>query len=179
MSRIGKLPITIPTGVSVTITDDMVTVSGPKGTLEQFRLPGITVEQSDNILTLGRINEEKPTLAKHGLLRSLINNMVIGVTNGFSRQLEINGVGFRANLEGNKLKMALGFSHDVYFTIPDDIKINVEQNIITVTGISKQQVNQVAAQIRALKKPEPYKGKGIKYVGERIIRKSGKSGKEK
>jgi large subunit ribosomal protein L6 len=112
-------------------------------------------------------------------MRSLVNNMVVGVTQGFTKKLEVNGVGYRANLEGNKLKMSLGFSHDIYYQIPDGIKITVEQNLISVEGISKQQVGQAAAEIRSYKKPEPYKGKGIKYVGERIIRKSGKSGKDK
>ena len=112
-------------------------------------------------------------------MRSLVNNMVLGVTEGVTKQLELNGVGFRVAVEGSRLKLSLGFSHEVIFVIPEGITISVEQNIITITGISKQQVGQVAAEIRSLKKPEPYKGKGLKYVGERIIRKSGKSGKEK
>ncbi|MEO8784737.1 MAG: 50S ribosomal protein L6, partial [Candidatus Saccharimonadales bacterium] len=117
--------------------------------------------------------------SKHGLMRTLINNMVVGVTTGFSKQLEVNGVGFRQAVSGTDLKMNLGFSHEVVYKIPADVKVSVEQNIITVSGINKQRVGQIAAEIRALKKPEPYKGKGIKYVGERIIRKSGKSGKDK
>ncbi|MCA9347766.1 50S ribosomal protein L6, partial [Candidatus Saccharibacteria bacterium] len=117
--------------------------------------------------------------SKHGLMRTLVSNMVNGVSKGFEKKLEVNGVGFKVATEGQKLKLALGFSHDVYYQIPTGIQISVEQNIITVSGIDKQQVGQVAAEIRALKKPEPYKGKGIKYIDERIIRKSGKSGKDK
>jgi large subunit ribosomal protein L6 len=112
-------------------------------------------------------------------MRTLVNNMVVGVTAGFEKKLEINGVGYRAALEGNKVKLALGFSHDVFYAIPEGIKVEIEQNIVTISGINKQQVGQVAAEIRSLKKPEPYKGKGIKYIEERIIRKSGKSGKDK
>jgi large subunit ribosomal protein L6 len=142
-------------------------------------MPGISCVQEGNQLLVQRASDEREHRSKHGLMRSLINNMAIGVTTGFTKKLEINGVGFRANMEGNKLKMSLGFSHPVIFTVPEGVQIVVEQNIITVSGISKQQVGQAAAEIRALKKPEPYKGKGIKYVGERIIRKSGKSGKDK
>lgn len=179
MSRIGKLPIQIPSGVTITVDSDTVNVTGPKGTLSQFTMPGITCKVSDDLIVVSRETEEREHRSKHGLMRTLINNMVVGVTQGFEKKLEINGVGYRAALEGNALKLALGFSHDVYYAIPSEIKIAVEQNVITVSGISKQRVGQVAAEIRALKKPEPYKGKGIKYEAERIIRKSGKSGKEK
>ena len=179
MSRIGKLPISIPSGVTITVDNDNIVVNGPAGSLKQFTMPGITVVQEGNEIIVKRASDSQEHRAKHGLMRSLVNNMVNGVTSGFSKKLEINGVGYRASLEGNKLKMSLGFSHDIYFSVPEGIKITVEQNIITVSGISKQQVGQVAAEIRAFKKPEPYKGKGIKYVDERIIRKSGKSGKEK
>lgn len=179
MSRIGKQPITIPSGVSVTIEPNEITVSGSKGTLTQFTIPGITVAQEENILTVTRINDEPKIRGKHGLMRSLINNMVDGVSQGFSKKLEINGVGYRVALAGNGLKFNLGYSHDVNYALPAGVTATIEQNIITVTGISKQQVGQVAAEIRALRKPEPYKGKGIKYVDERIIRKSGKSGKDK
>jgi large subunit ribosomal protein L6 len=179
MSRIGKLPIKVPSGVTITVDDNSIVVNGPSGSLEQFMMPGILIKQENNEIYVNRTTDEKEHRAKHGLMRSLINNMVIGVTKGFIKKLEINGVGYRANMEGNKLKLSLGFSHDVFYSIPDDIKVSIEQNIITVSGISKQRVGQIAAEIRALKKPEPYKGKGIKYVGERIIRKSGKSGKEK
>jgi len=179
MSRIGKLPIAVPSGVTITVDDSCITVAGPKGTLSQFTMPGITVKQADNELLVTRQDDSKVQRSKHGLMRSLVNNMIVGVTQGFSKKLEINGVGFRANVEADKLKMSLGFSHEVIYKIIQGISVTVEQNIITVSGISKQQVGQVAAEIRALKKPEPYKGKGIKYVGERIIRKSGKSGKDK
>jgi large subunit ribosomal protein L6 len=181
MSRIGKLPIAVPSGVTITVDRDMeeVTVVGPKGTLKQFTMPGVDVNQADGQLTVTRINDEPKNRAKHGLMRALLNNLVVGVTTGFSKKLEINGVGYRVALQGADLKFNLGFSHDVIYKLPAGISAVVEQNTITISGISKQQVGQVAAEIRALKKPEPYKGKGIKYVGERIIRKSGKSGKDK
>jgi len=179
MSRVGKSPITVPSGVSVTITDDVITVSGSKGTLSQFTMPDITVKQEDNQIIVTRANDEPKVRAKHGLMRALINNMVEGVTNGFSKQLEINGVGFRVQSQGTNLKFNLGFSHDVVYALPTGITATIEGNVVTISGISRQQVGQVAAEIRALKKPEPYKGKGIKYVDERIIRKSGKSGKDK
>lgn len=179
MSRIGKLPIAIPSGVTITVDPDKVTVTGPKGTLSQSTMPGVTVSQNDNELVISRVNDEAHNRARHGLMRALLNNMVIGVNEGFEKKLEVNGVGFRVNLSGADLKMNLGFSHEVKYTLPSDVTAKVEQNTITISGISKQQVGQVAAEIRALKKPEPYKGKGIKYSDERIIRKSGKSGKEK
>lgn len=179
MSRIGKLPIAIPSGVTITVDESEITVAGSKGTLKQFTMPGITVEQQDNEVLVSRIDDQPMHRAKHGLMRALLNNMVQGVTQGFSKKLEINGVGYRVALQGNSLKMNLGFSHEVIFDLPEGISAEVQQNTITITGIDKQQVGQVAAEIRALKKPEPYKGKGIKYEGERIIRKSGKSGKDK
>lgn len=179
MSRIGKLPIQIPSGVTITVDPELITVAGSKGTLTQPQLEGITVKVEDGVATVTRYNDEPKTRAKHGLMRTLIHNMVVGVSTGFSKQLEINGVGFRVNLAGNSLKMTLGFSHEVVFTLPQGITAAVDQNVITISGFDKQQVGQVAADIRKLKKPEPYKGKGIKYVGERILRKSGKSGKDK
>jgi large subunit ribosomal protein L6 len=179
MSRVGKLPIGIPSGVTITVDPDTITVTGPKGELKQFTMPGITVAQEDGQVIVTRANDEPKIRAKHGLMRALINNMVVGVGTGFSKKLEINGVGFRVALVGQDLKMNLGFSHEVIYHLPQGITAVVEQNTITVNGISKQQVGQVAAEIRSLKKPEPYKGKGIKYEGERIIRKSGKSGKDK
>jgi large subunit ribosomal protein L6 len=179
MSRIGKLPIKIVNGVTIVIEPHEVTASGTKGTLKQFTMPGITIRQEADELLVTRANDEPKLRSKHGLMRSLLNNMVVGVSQGFSKKLEINGVGYRVAAQGANLKFNLGFSHDVIYTIPTGVTAVVEQNIITVSGIDKQQVGQAAAEIRALKKPEPYKGKGIKYVGERIIRKSGKSGKEK
>ncbi|HPR10342.1 MAG TPA: 50S ribosomal protein L6 [Candidatus Saccharibacteria bacterium] len=178
MSRVGKLPIQIPSGVTITVDDAAITVNGPKGTLSQFTVPGISVEQNNGEILVKRENDLAENRARHGLMRSLIHNMVVGVTQGFSKKLEINGVGYRANMEGAKLKMQLGFSHDIYYTAPQGVQLAVEQNTITVSGISKQQVGQAAAEIRAFKKPEPYKGKGIKYSDERILRKSGKSGKD-
>jgi large subunit ribosomal protein L6 len=179
MSRIGKQPIALPSGVTITVDPDNITVAGSKGTLSQFTMPGITVKQEDNQILVTRIDDEAPNRAKHGLMRSLVNNMVQGVTQGFSKKLEINGVGFRVAMQGSDLKLNLGFSHDVIYKLPTGITAAIEQNTITISGIDKQQVGQVAAEIRALKKPEPYKGKGIKYADERIIRKSGKSGKDK
>lgn len=179
MSRVGKLPITVPSGVTITVDNDFVTVAGPKGTLKQFTMPGITVKQEGTEVLVTRATDEAEHRAKHGLMRALVANMVTGVTTGFSRKLEINGVGYRANMEGVKLKMQLGFSHDIVYTAPEGVQVTVEANNIIVTGISKQQVGQAAAEIRSFKKPEPYKGKGIKYDDERIIRKSGKSGKDK
>ncbi|HSX00079.1 MAG TPA: 50S ribosomal protein L6 [Patescibacteria group bacterium] len=179
MSRIGKLPIAIPSGVTITVDPDFVTVAGSKGTLKQFTMPGVTVTVEDGQAVVTRINDEAVNRSKHGLMRTLVSNMVLGVSEGFSKKLEIVGVGYRVNLQGTDLKFNLGFSHDVIYNLPQGITAVTEQNTITVSGIDKQQVGQVAAEIRALKKPEPYKGKGIKYAGERILRKSGKSGKEK
>lgn len=179
MSRVGKLPIGIPSGVTITVDQSTITVGGTKGTLTQFTMPDISVTQQDNQVVVSRASDEPKIRAKHGLMRALINNMVVGVSTGFSKKLELNGVGFRWSVAGSDLKMSLGFSHEVVYHLPQGISAVVEQNTLTVTGISKQQVGQVAAEIRALKKPEPYKGKGIKYEGERIIRKSGKSGKDK
>ncbi|HEX7368620.1 MAG TPA: 50S ribosomal protein L6 [Candidatus Saccharimonadales bacterium] len=179
MSRVGKLPIAVPSGVTITVDPAEITVAGSKGTLKQFTMPGITVEQEGERVLVTRANDEPMLRAKHGLMRSLINNMVIGVSQGFSRKLEINGVGFRVAQAGTDLKFNLGYSHDVMYKLPAGITAAIEQNTVTISGINKQQVGQVAAEIRALRKPEPYKGKGIRYAGERILRKSGKSGKEK
>ena len=179
MSRVGKLPIKIPSGVTITVDPDFITVAGSKGTLKQFTMEGITVKQEGDEIIVTRINDEPKIRAKHGLMRALLNNMVTGVSQGFSKKLEINGVGFRVAQAGSTLKFNLGFSHEVVFTVPQGITTTIEQNTITVSGIDRQQVGQVAADIRALKKPEPYKGKGIKYSDERILRKSGKSGKDK
>ncbi len=179
MSRIGKQPIKIPASVSITIDRGAVEVKGTKGSLSQFAMPGISIKQEDDNLIVSRANDDPKVRSKHGLMRSLLSNMVSGVSEGFSKQLEINGVGYRVSMAGADLKLNVGFSHDVTYKIPPGVTASIDQNIITISGINKQQVGQVAAEIRALKKPEPYKGKGIKYVGERIIRKSGKSGKEK
>ncbi len=178
MSRIGKQPISIPSGVTITVDDDFVVVNGPKGELKQFTMPGIIVKVSEGTLTVSRESEEKVHRSKHGLMRTLINNMVVGVSQGFSKKLEVNGVGYKVALSGSDLKMSLGFSHEIIYKLPEGITAQVEQNTITVSGISKQLVGQAAAEIRSFKKPEPYKGKGIKYSDERVLRKSGKSGKE-
>ena len=179
MSRVGKQPIAIPSGVTITVDPDFVTVAGSKGTLKQFTMPGVTVKVEEGTAVVTRDNDEPANRAKHGLMRTLVNNMVLGVSKGFEKKLEITGVGYRVAMQGTDLKFNLGFSHDVIFKLPQGITATTEQNNITISGIDKQQVGQVAAEIRALKKPEPYKGKGIKYAGERILRKSGKSGKEK
>jgi large subunit ribosomal protein L6 len=176
MSRIGKLPVKIPSGVTITVDSGVISVTGPKGTLSRVKLPEVDVKIEGDTLTVNRKSEEKLAKSQHGLMRSLINNMVVGVTEGFSKKLEVNGVGFKVALAGNDLNMSLGFSHPVKYHIPDGVSAQVEQNNITISGIDKQQVGQVAAEIRSLKKPEPYKGKGIRYSDEFIIRKSGKTG---
>lgn len=179
MSRIGKQPIQIPSGVAITVDANLITVAGSKGTLTQFTMPGINVEQKEQELIVSRENDERENRARHGLMRTLINNMVVGVTKGFEKKLEVNGVGFRVALAGSDLRLNLGFSHEVTYKLPPGVTAKVEGMNITISGIDKQQVGQVAAEIRSLKKPEPYKGKGIKYTDERIIRKAGKSGKDK
>jgi large subunit ribosomal protein L6 len=178
MSRIGKLPIAIPSGVTVEVNDDYITVNGSKGSLTQFTMPGINVSVDDGQVIVSRENDEAENRARHGLMRSLVYNMVTGVSQGFEKKLEINGVGYRVQPQGADIKFNLGFSHDVIYKVPQTVQVSVEQNKITVSGSDKQQVGQAAAEIRKLKKPEPYKGKGIKYENERILRKSGKSGKE-
>lgn len=177
MSRIGKLPISIPLGVTITVDPDTIKVQGPKGTLEQFTLPHVDVAIEDNQVVVKRKSDEKIARSQHGLMRSLINNMVTGVTKGFEKKLEVNGVGFRVSGGGQKIEMSLGFSHPVKYESPQGVTLAVDKMTITVAGIDKQQVGQVAAEIRALKKPEPYKGKGIKYADEQIRRKAGKAGK--
>lgn len=178
MSRIGKSPIKIPSGVTVSIDGRKVSVNGPKGSQEMEISSLVKVSQNEDQLVVERNSEEPQAQAKHGLTRTLIYNMVQGVSEGFSRDLEVNGVGFRVSLAGSDLKMNLGYSHEVVYKLPEGVTAEVKQNNIKVSGISKQKVGQAAAEIRALKKPEPYKGKGIKYAEERILRKSGKSGKE-
>jgi large subunit ribosomal protein L6 len=175
MSRIGRQPITIPAGVSVEQADRHITVTGSKGTLELDLMPDLKLEQADSVLTLSRIVETPETQRSFGLMRTLIDNMVVGVSKGFERQLEINGVGFRASVSGNLITLALGFSHPVEFQLPAGVEAKIDKNLVTLTGYDKQRVGQVAADLRSLKKPEPYKGKGIKYVEERIRRKAGKT----
>jgi len=179
VSRIGKSPIPVPSGVDVALEGRRVTVKGPKGTLER-ELPGsITVRQDGDTLLVERPDDERQTRAMHGLVRSLVNNMVVGVTDGFTKQLEIIGVGYRATAKGpDALDLALGFSHPVTVNAPAGITFEVPSpNRIDVKGSDKEVVGQVAADIRKLRKPEPYKGKGVRYLGERVVRKAGKSGK--
>ena len=182
MSRIGKLPITVPAGVEVKVDENnTVTVKGPKGTLTQEVNPAITLKQEGNILTLERPSDAKPHKAMHGLYRSLVHNMVVGVTDGFSKTLELVGTGYRAEAQenGKKLNINIGFSHPVILDAPQNISFETPvQTKIVVKGIDKQQVGNLAADIRAIRKPEPYLGKGIKYEGEHIRRKEGKAGKK-
>jgi large subunit ribosomal protein L6 len=180
MSRIGKLPINVPAGVTVQVDElNTVTVKGPKGTLVQTVNPDITLKQENGVLTLLRPSDAKPHKAMHGLYRSLVHNMVVGVTDGFSKTLELVGTGYRAQAEGGKkLNIAIGFSHPVVLEAPENITFETPiQTTIVVTGINKQQVGNLAADIRAIRKPEPYLGKGIKYSDEKIRRKEGKTGK--
>jgi large subunit ribosomal protein L6 len=183
MSRIGRAPIAVPAGVVVTIADgNVVTVKGPLGELTQTFHKELIITLDGATLTVARPNDEKENRALHGLTRTLLANMVEGVTKGFSKKLEIVGVGYRAEMQGNKINMSLGYSHPVIIEPVDGIKFAVSANqagnsMITITGIDKHLVGQVAANIRAKRAPEPYKGKGVKYVGERIRRKAGKTGK--
>lgn len=177
MSRIGKIPVKVPKGVTVVFQDEMMTVTGPKGKLTQKYHPVVTFTSQGEEIFVGRVNEEKQTKAFHGLYRNLLNNMVIGVSAGFSRVLIITGVGYRAELQGELLMMSLGFSNDVYISIPEGLTVVIEPNgRVVISGIDKHQVGEFASQIRKLRLPEPYKGKGIRYEDEKIRRKVGKSG---
>jgi large subunit ribosomal protein L6 len=177
MSRIGKIPVKVPDGVKISFRDEIMAVEGPKGKLSQKYHPVVTFEDKGTEVVVGRLNDEKQTVAYHGLYRNLLNNMVIGVSVGFSRTLVITGVGYRAEVQGNILSMSLGYSSDVYVGIPDDINVTADaQGKVVVNGIDKQRVGEFAAQIRKLRLPEPYKGKGVKYEDEKIRRKVGKSG---
>jgi len=177
MSRIGKTPISIPTSVEVAIDGANIEVKGPKGSLNLVLTEGISLTQEDESLVVHRENDERQSKALHGLMRSLINNMIIGVTEGYSKQLELVGVGYRVQAKGKtNLEFQLGFSHPVNVSAPEGIEFDVPSPTeLNISGIDKQMVGQVAADIRALKKPEPYKGKGIRYAGEHIIRKAGKA----
>ncbi len=176
MSRVGLKPIPIPEGTSISIEGDLSVVKGPKGELRQHIPEGLQFEQADGVLRISRPNESKPMKARHGLVRALIANQVLGVTEGFKKSLEIIGVGYRAQVKGKILDLQLQFSHPVEYPIPEGITIDCpEPTRIDVSGIDKQRVGQVAAEIRAYRKPEPYKGKGIRYVGEEIQRKAGKA----
>jgi large subunit ribosomal protein L6 len=184
MSRVGKNPISLPNGVQVTVNGHEVSVKGPKGTLSQKIEDGISVNVDGNQLLVTRATEQKRHRALHGLTRALINNMVVGVSTGFKIEQELVGVGYRATNQGNMLDMVLGYSHHVVFELPSEIKVATRQDkgqnpIITLESHDKQLLGQVAAKIRSLRKPEPYKGKGIKFVGEQLRRKAGKSASKK
>jgi large subunit ribosomal protein L6 len=178
MSRVGKAPIPVPSGVDITISGRHVTVKGPKGTLERALPARITVRQEGDTLQVERPDDQRESRALHGLVRSLLNNMVVGVTEGYAKELEIVGVGYRATAKGpDAMELALGFSHPVSITAPDGITFEVPTpNRVVVQGIDKELVGQVAADIRAWRKPEPYKGKGVRYAGEQVRRKAGKAG---
>ncbi|MCR4690328.1 MAG: 50S ribosomal protein L6 [Lachnospiraceae bacterium] len=180
MSRIGRMPIAVPAGVTVDIAENnKVTVKGPKGTLERVLPAEMDIKLEDGNLSVGRPNDLKKMKALHGLTRSLLNNMVVGVTEGYEKKLEVNGVGYRAAKQGKKLVLNLGYSHPVEMEDPEGVETAVDgQNIIIVKGIDKEKVGQFAAQIRDKRRPEPYKGKGIKYADETIRRKVGKTGKK-
>jgi large subunit ribosomal protein L6 len=180
MSRIGKLPISIPAGVSVSMQDNTVTVKGPKGELSQYINPNINIDIKDGKITLARPDDEGPNRSMHGLYRSLINNMVIGVSQGYKKQMELVGVGYRVSSQGQVLEFALGYTHNIFLQLPKEIKIETKsernQNpLVILESCDKQLLGQVCAKIRSFRKPEPYKGKGIKFVGEQVRRKAGKS----
>ncbi len=180
MSRVGKAPINLPEGVNVSIDKNLVNVKGPKGELTQIIDPDITCKVNGGVLTVERPTEQKRHKSLHGLSRSLINNMVEGVSNGYKKEMELVGVGYKAAVQGNVLELNLGYSHSIYFAVPEEIKVSAEmvkgQNPkITVEGIDKQLVGQIVAKIKSFRKIEPYKGKGIRFVGEQIRRKAGKT----
>lgn len=178
MSRIGRLPITIPTGVDVSLNGREVQVKGPKGELSRTIAEGITVAQEEGTLTVSRPDDERESRSLHGLTRSLINNMIVGVSEGYSKSLEIVGTGYRVQAKGSDLEFALGYSHPVEVKAPEGITFAVDGNTkLSVNGIDKQQVGEVAANIRKLRRPDPYKGKGVRYAGEQLRRKAGKAGK--
>ena len=178
MSRIGKLPIEIPQGVTVEVKEGITFVKGPKGELKKELHPNISIEIKDNVITVVRPNELKENRALHGLVRSLLANMIEGVTKGFEKELEIVGVGYRAKASGGKISLSLGFSHPIEYKAPDGVIFEMsddKKNFITIKGIDKEMVGQAAATVRAFKPPEPYKGKGIRYVDEHVARKAGKA----
>ncbi len=176
MSRVGRKTIPVPKGVNVTIGKDLVTVKGPKGELKRELPGGVSVVMNGAELHVERADDSRENRAKHGMMRALMANMVKGVTDGFERKLEINGVGYRADVAGQKLNMALGFSHPVVFELPKGVAAKVDKNLVILSGIDKEMLGETASKIRAIRPPEPYKGKGIKYVEEVIHRKVGKTG---
>ena len=180
MSRIGRKPLEIPKGVQVTITPDTISTKGPKGTLTLARHKAIEVKQTKDddkkdVIVFERKGNAGPVRAAHGLMRALVGNMLTGVTTGFTRQLEINGVGYKAELKGQKVVLSLGYSHPVEYTLPEGISAKVDKNLLILSGIDRQALGAATAKIRSLRPPEPYKGKGIKYVEETILRKAGKT----
>jgi large subunit ribosomal protein L6 len=178
MSRIGKLPVVIPAGVKISLNGNEMVVTGPKGTLTQQLHERMTIAVETDQISVSRPSDSKQDSALHGLTRALINNMVVGVTVGFKKDLEINGVGYRAEISGKVLTLSLGYSHPVVYELPEGISVEIEkQTKLSVMGIDKQLVGSAAAKIRSYRKPEPYKGKGIKYADEHILRKAGKTGK--
>ena len=179
MSRIGRAPIAIPAGVEVVVDGSTVTVKGAKGTLSRTMSSNMTITKDGDTITVTRPNDQKENRSLHGLTRTLIANMIEGVSNGYKKELEINGIGYRAEVKGNTLVMKIGFSHDVIMDAPEGVTVEVNGNKVTVSGADKQKVGQFAAEIREKRPPEPYKGKGIKYVDEYIRRKEGKAGKGK
>jgi large subunit ribosomal protein L6 len=179
MSRIGKLPIEIPKSVKISFTDSVLSVQGPMGSLNRQIMSVVSLNISETSIEVSRCDDSTAARAAHGLTRTLVNNMVVGVTKGFQRDLEINGVGYRAEVKGKELVLALGYSHPVNFLIPDGISVDVEKMTkLSVKGFDKELVGQTAAKIRSFRRPEPYKGKGIKYADETILRKAGKTGKK-
>ncbi len=179
MSRIGRMPVAVPAGVTVEIAENnVVTVKGPKGTLTRTLVPEMEIKMEDGHVVVSRPNDLKRMKSLHGLTRTLINNMVVGVTQGYEKKLEVNGVGYRAVKQGKTLTLSLGYSHPVEMQDPDGLETKVDGNVITVSGIDKEKVGQYAAEIREKRRPEPYKGKGIKYADEVIRRKVGKTGKK-
>ena len=176
MSRIGRKPITVPSGVNVDLKDNVATVKGPKGQLQRRLPPEMTVSIDDGTITVTRPSDAGKHRAFHGLTRTLINNMVEGVTNGFSKSLEIRGVGYKAEPTAKGARLVVGYSHPVNYEAPDGVKISVDGAIVKIEGIDKEKVGQVAAEIRKVRPPEPYKGKGIRYVGEQVRTKAGKTG---
>ena len=179
MSRIGRAPIAIPAGVEVVVDGSTVTVKGAKGTLSRTMNSNITITKDGDTIVVTRPNDQKENRSLHGLTRTLIANMIEGVSNGYKKELEINGIGYRAEVKGTALVMKIGFSHDVIMDAPEGVSVEVNGNKVTVSGADKQKVGQFAAEIREKRPPEPYKGKGIKYVDEYIRRKEGKAGKGK
>ncbi len=176
MSRIGRKPIEIPKGVTVNIAGDVISAKGPKGTLQMKRHKAVTVKQDAGHLHFDRAGEDGPERAAHGLMRALVANMLTGVTQGFSRSLEINGVGYKAEIKGTTVVLSLGYSHPIEYKLPEGISAKVDKNIVILMGIDREMLGETASKIREIRPPEPYKGKGIKYVEETIRRKVGKAG---